>query len=160
MRGDLDAAAPGGTKNILEAGNRAKGWELEFFGAPVAHLNLIGGYTRIETSTVTKLEFRGVPKEKFTAFAAYDFRDQRKAGFRLKAGIVYQTSVVGRSENNYRIPGGRVFDTGVDYSFGRWNFALNVNNITDEILPIYAISQSSNTVTPPRTWLFSVRRSW
>lgn len=160
VRGDLDAAAPGGTKNILEAGNRAKGWELEFFGAPVAHLNLIGGYTRIETSTVTKLEFRGVPKEKFTAFAAYDFRDQRKAGFRLKAGIVYQTSVVGRSENNYRIPGGRVFDTGVDYSFGRWNFALNVNNITDEILPIYAISQSSNTVTPPRTWLCSVRRSW
>lgn len=160
VRGDLDPSVPGGTRNILEAGNRARGWELEFFGTPRARLNLIGGYTRIKTSTVTGLEFRGVPRHKFTTFAAYDLRDQRKAGFRVKAGVVYQTSVAGRSENNFRIPGGQTFDTGADYSVAGWNFALNVNNVTDKVLPLYAISQSSNTVTPPRTVLFSVRREF
>ncbi|MGH7943489.1 MAG: TonB-dependent siderophore receptor [Opitutaceae bacterium] len=160
VRGDLDATVPGGTKNVIEAGNRAKGWELEFFGTPLPKLNLIGGYTRIETSTVSGREFRGVPRHKLTTFAAYDLRDRNQTGFRVKGGFTYQTSVVGRSENNFRIPGGRSFDAGVDYSRPRWNFALNVNNLTDEILPIYAISQSSNTVTPPRTVLFSVRRDF
>lgn len=160
VRGDLDPASPGGTRNILEPGNRARGWELEFFGTPLARLNLIGGYTRLKTATATGLEFRGVPRHKFTAFAAYDLRDQRQAGFRVKGGVVYQTSVAGRSENNFRIPGGQTFDAGIDYTRGRWNFALNLNNVTDKVLPLYAISQSSNTVTPPRTLLFSVRREF
>ena len=78
----------------------------------------------------------------------------------LKAGATYQTKVQGRSENNFRIPGGWNFDAGLDYSWPRWNLSLNVNNVTDTILPIYAISQSSNTVTPPRTVLLAARRSW
>ncbi len=158
VRGNLEPSAPGQAINVLEPGNQARGWELEFFGNPLPRVTLIGGYARIKTNTVTGQEIRGVPGDKFTAFAAYDLRNEQRNGFRIKGGIVYQTSMMGSSDNAYRLPGGQVFDAGIDYTMRQWNFSLNVNNLTDEVLPLYAIAPSSNTVAPPRTILFSVQR--
>ncbi len=162
--GQFSPSSPGGAINYLQGGNRAKGWELEFFGSPLAKLTLTGGYSLMDTSLVDATavvkspELPGVSRHKFMTFASYDLRGGQRNGLRIKAGLTYQTDMVGRVSNNYRIPGGTLIDLGADYTFGRWNVALNVNNVTDEILPSFGIAQSSNNVSPPRNILLSLRR--
>jgi outer membrane receptor protein involved in Fe transport len=112
------------------------------------------------TAIVKNPELPGVPRHKFMTFVSYDLRGKRSDGFRIKGGFTYQTSLVGRVSNNYRIDGGFLADLGADYTFGRWNLALNVNNVTDKILPSFGIAQSSNNVYPPRTFLLSLRRQF
>ena len=164
--GNFDVTAPGGTRSYLQGGNRAKGWELEFFGSPFAGVTLTGGYAFMDTSlvdisaVVKNPELPGVPRHKFMTFVSYDLRGTRSDGFRIKGGFTYSTSLVGRVSNNYRIDGGFLADLGVDYTFGRWNLALNVNNVTDKILPSFGIAQSSNNVYPPRNFLLSLRRQF
>jgi iron complex outermembrane receptor protein len=164
--GIFDTTAPGGGRNYLQGGNRAKGWELEFFGSPLTGVTLTGGYARMESSVVDRTtvkanpELPGVPRHKFMTFVSYDLRGKRSDGFRIKGGLTYQTSMVGRVSNNYRIAGGFIIDLGADYTFGRWNLALNVNNVTDEILPSFGIGQPSNNVSPPRNFLLSLRRQF
>jgi hypothetical protein len=51
-------------------------------------------------------------------------------------------------------------DLGVDYSQGLWNVTLSVNDTTDEILPVCAIGQLSDTLTPPRMVQLLFRRRW
>jgi outer membrane receptor protein involved in Fe transport len=110
------------------------------------------------TALVKDPELPGVSRHKFMTFAAYDLRGGQRNGLRIKAGLTYQTDMVGRASNNYRIPGGTLIDLGADYTYGRWNLALNVNNVTDEILPSFGIAQSSNNVSPPRNILLTLRR--
>ena len=162
--GFFDTTAPGGGRNYLQGGNRAKGWELEFYGSPLAKMTMTGGYSLMDTSLIDATaivknpELPGVPRHKLMTFISYDLRGNSRDGLRLKGGITYQTSMVGRASNNYRMPGGYLIDLGADYTFGRWNLALNVNNVTDKILPSFGIAQSSNNVYPPRNILLSLRR--
>jgi len=164
--GGFDPTVPGGALNRLQGGNRAKGWELEFYGSPLAKMTMTGGYSLMDTSLVDSTaivknpELPGVPRHKFMTFVSYDLRGNRRDGFRIKGGMTYQTSMVGRAQNNYRMPGGFLIDLGADYTFGRWNLALNVNNVTDKILPSFGIAQSSNNVYPPRNFLLSLRRQF
>ena len=139
---------------------------MEFYGSPLAKMTMTGGYSLMDTSLVDSTaivknpELPGVPRHKFMTFVSYDLRGNRRDGFRIKGGMTYQTSMVGRAQNNYRMPGGFLIDLGADYTFGRWNLALNVNNVTDKILPSFGIAQSSNNVYPPRNFLLSLRRQF
>jgi iron complex outermembrane receptor protein len=159
-----DPTAPGASRSYLQGGNRAKGWELEFYGSPLAKMTMTGGYSLMDTSLIDATaivknpELPGVPRHKLMTFISYDLRGNSRDGLRLKGGMTYQTSMIGRASNNYRMPGGFLIDLGADYTFGRWNLALNVNNVTDKILPSFGIAQSSNNVYPPRNILLSLRR--
>ena len=162
----FDATAPGGGRNYLQGGNRAKGWDLEFYGSPLAKMTMTGGYSLMDTSLTDATaiaknpELPGVPRHKVVTFISYDLRGNGRDGLRLKGGITYQTSMVGRATNNYRLAGGFLIDLGADYTFGRWNLALNINNVTDKILPSFGIGQPSNNVSPPRNFLLSLRRQF
>jgi iron complex outermembrane recepter protein len=159
--GQFDPTAPGGSRSTGTSGNSAQGWELEFFGSPLAGMNLTGGYARMDTTLVSSQfngELPGVPRHKLMTFVSYDLRGKRSDGFRIKGGMTYQTSIVGRAQNNYRIDGGFLIDLGADYTFGRWNLSLNVNNVTDKLLPSFGIAQDSNNLYPPRNFLLSLRR--
>lgn len=161
VRNQTDNTVPGGAFNIVENGNVAKGWELEFSGNVTRQLALVGGYARVETSAAgfkpngAQRELRGMPEHKFQGFARYDFAATKDRGFAVRAGIVYQTSVWGRAENTYRVPGATRFDLGFDYRRSRWIHSLTVENLSDVIFPQAAIGQGSNTVDAPRTVYFT-----
>jgi iron complex outermembrane receptor protein len=84
-------------------------------------------------------EFRGIPDHKLQIFSRYNFREGGLKGFGIKGGLVYQTSVWGRAENTYRVPGSTRYDVGCDYTKGKWSYSLTAANITDVIFPQAAI---------------------
>ena len=105
-------------------------------------------------------ELRGIPDEKVQLFARYDFKQVGLDGWSVKAGVVYQTSVYGRAENNYRIPAASRYDFGIDYTRGQWSFSTLVENVSNEIFPQAAVNQGSNTVDSPRTFFATVTHRW
>lgn len=149
---------PGGSQNIIESGNTAKGWELEFSGSVTRTFSLVGGYAYTETQAPgfkedgrSPREIRGMPKHKFQAFARYDITGNRAAGFSVRAGVVYQTSVWGIAENTYRVDGATRWDVGLNYRRNDWTYALTVENLSDVIFPQSTIAPGSNTVDAPRS---------
>jgi iron complex outermembrane receptor protein len=153
---------PGGSQNIIESGNRAEGWEVEFSGSLRQNLALVGGYAYTETQAPgfksdgrSPRELRGIPKHKIQAFAKYDFVAERATGFSIRAGVVHQTDVWGIAENTYKIAGATRWDAGLNYRRKNWDFALTCENLTDVVFVQAAIAPGSNTVDSPRTVYFS-----
>jgi len=152
---------PGGSQNIIESGNIAKGWEFEFSGSVTRTLSLVGGYAYTETQAPgfksdgkSPREIRGMPEHKFQAFARYDITGNRAKGFSVRAGVVTQTEVWGIAENTYRIAGATRWDAGLNYRRENWDFALTCENVTNVIFPQAAVAPGSNTVDAPRTVYF------
>jgi len=166
LRPNLDPSVPGGQENVLES-NVAKGWEIEWSGS-VQALAIYGGYARMDTEasgfkpgSTLRRELRGVPDHKLSTFVRYDLaKDAQGNGFSVNAGMVYQTSVYGRAENNYRIPGATRFDAGLGYTRNRWDYRLTVENISDVFFVQATAGQGSNTIEPPRTFYLSGTRRW
>jgi len=152
---------PGGSQNIIESGNTAKGWEVEFSGSVTRQFALVGGYAFTETKAPgfkadgrSNREIRGMPKHKVQAFAKYDITGSKAAGFSIRGGVVYQTAVWGIAENTYRVAGATRWDVGLNYRRNNWDFALTCENLTDVIFPQSTIAPGSNTVDAPRTVYF------
>jgi outer membrane receptor protein involved in Fe transport len=166
LRPNIDPKVPGSGENVLES-NTAKGWEIEWSGSVKAWA-IYGGYALMDTEAsgfkpngTQRRELRGVARQKFSTFARYDLtRDAQGNGFSLNAGIVYQTSVYGRAENNYRIPGATRYDLGLGYVRNRWNYRLTVENVTDALFVQATAGQASNTIEPPRTLYISGTHRW
>lgn len=153
---------PGGSQNIIESGNIAKGWEFEFSGSVTRAFALVGGYSFTETQAPgfkedgrSPREIRGMPRHKFQAFARYDITSSQASGFSVRGGIVYQTSVWGIAENTYRVAGATRWDAGLNYRRKNWDYALTCENVTDVIFPQSPIAPGSNTVDAPRTYYVS-----
>ncbi len=151
-------SVPGGSQNIIESGNIAKGWEFEFSGSLTRTLALVGGYSFTETQAPgfkedgrSPREIRGMPKHKFQGFVRYDITGNQTSGFSVRGGIVYQTSVWGIAENTYRIAGETRWDVGLNYRKKNWDFSLTCENVTDVIFVQAAVAPGSNTVDAPRT---------
>lgn len=152
---------PGGSINIIESGNTAKGWEVEFSGSLTRNFAIVGGYAFTETVAPgfkeggkAPREIRGMPKNKIQAFGKYDFIGTKATGFSIRGGVVYQTSVWGIAENTYRVPGATRWDVGLNYRRNNWDFALTCENLTNVIFPQSTIAPGSNTVDAPRTVYF------
>jgi iron complex outermembrane receptor protein len=152
---------PGGSRNIIESGNTAKGWEVEFSGSVTRNFAMVGGYAFTETVAPgfkeggrAPREIRGMPKHKIQAFGKYDFVGTKATGFSIRGGVVYQTSVWGIAENTYRVAGATRWDVGLNYRRNNWDFALTCENLTNVIFPQSTIAPGSNTVDAPRTVYF------
>ena len=166
VRNQTDSSQPGGQIAIIEAGNTAKGWEMEWSGYLTKQLIIYGGYANMDTQAPglkpngAPRELRGVPDHKLQLFSRYNIREGALKGVGIKAGLVYQTSVWGRAENTYRVPGATRYDVGCDYAKGKWSYSLTAANITDVIFPQAAIGQGSNTIAAPRTIYLTATHRW
>ena len=52
-------------------------------------------------------------------------------GFGLGAGVRYQSSAAGASDNSLKVPSYTVYDAGLHYEMPNWRFALNASNLFD-----------------------------
>jgi catecholate siderophore receptor len=164
---------------------RVQGFEGQVTGEVLPHLNLTVSYTYLDPVITSDLSCAGtptvcvpnpvtqgrqitfVPKNAVSLWGDYDAKEWLP-GFSFGGGLVYQSHLF----NNYSAPSasayplGRIvripetveLDTVLAYKVDRYNFQLNINNLTDRLN--YAQS-FGNRGTPAagRTFIFSVGTS-
>lgn len=129
---------------------RSQGLELEAHVQVTDNLKLLGGYTFTDIeyaksmpSVVTPtLDNKGnsptqAPKQMFSLWADYNFRQGALDGLRLGGGLRYVGYSWVDSENSMKVPSYTLFDASIGYDLGKVglkgvDLRLNANNLTNE----------------------------
>ena len=155
----------GVSRNLVVAGETAKGYEIEWVGRLLPRLSIYGGYGYMKVEGETRgmrLPSRGIPDYKATSFVKYDLRDRNLSGFQLKGGV----SALGKQYGNQftdvatQHPASQRFDAGAVYTWDRYTIDALVKNVFDEVQVINAVAPGSNTLGPKRELWVSVSARW
>ncbi|MBL9215189.1 MAG: TonB-dependent receptor plug domain-containing protein [Opitutaceae bacterium] len=159
-----DPATAGLTETILRPADSTEGVEIEVVGTLFTpRLTAYGSYQRIDSESLVGnriLEFRGLPRWSASLLLNYDFRERARPGFQVRGGVVLTGDQQGDIDNTFLVASDPRYDFGVSYTRGSWQGTLNVNNITNAIVPTQFAAFRSNSVLPPRQFRLSVERTW
>ncbi|WDY58187.1 TonB-dependent siderophore receptor [Pseudomonas sp. PSKL.D1] len=129
---------------------RSQGLELEAHVQLTENLKLLGGYTFTDIeysksmpSLVSgELDNKGnsptqAPKQMFSLWADYNFRQGPLDGLRLGGGVRYVGYSWVDAENSMKVPSYTLFDASIGYDMGKLgmkgvDLRLNANNVTNE----------------------------
>lgn len=119
---------------------RSQGVELSAVGKITPELSIIGAYV-FQNVKITKAndETQGKwpvdiprPRQMASLWADWTWRTGPLEGFGMGAGVRYQSSAAGASDNSLKIPSYTVYDAGLHYEMPNWRFALNAANLFDK----------------------------
>lgn len=129
---------------------RSQGLELEAHVQVTDNLKLLGGYTftdieyakSMPSLVAGNLDNKGhsptqAPKQMFSLWADYNFRQGPLDGLRLGGGVRYVGYSWVDAENSMKVPSYTLFDASVGYDLGKVGLKgvdvrLNANNLTNE----------------------------
>nr|WP_322365762.1 TonB-dependent siderophore receptor [Pseudomonas sp. Teo4] len=129
---------------------RSQGLELEAHVQVTENLKLLGGYTFTDVEysksmpslVSTNLDNKGnsptqAPKQMYSLWADYNFRQGALDGLRLGGGVRYVGYSWADTENSMKVPSYTLFDASVGYDLGKVGLKgvdvrLNANNLTNE----------------------------
>ncbi|MCO7566998.1 TonB-dependent siderophore receptor [Pseudomonas sp. S 311-6] len=129
---------------------RSQGLELEAHVQVTDNLRVLGGYTFTDVEYAKSmpslvsgnLDNKGnsptqAPKQMFSLWADYDFRQGPLDGLRLGGGVRYVGYSWVDAENSMKVPSYTLFDASVGYDLGKVGLKgvdvrLNANNLTNE----------------------------
>lgn len=158
--------------SYLNAGEvESKGWELEVSGKPLRGLDLIAGYTHLNTRYLSDPDNRGksfsiqTPKDQLKFWGTYHFAGESPlAGFTVGLGMIAQGKA--QSSRGWRDEvvndGYVVFNGKLAYQIDR-NYSLNlaINNLFNE--KYYASVGTPNNYNfygEPRSYMLTLRASY
>lgn len=134
-----------GTNTLHSVGqNTSKGWEAELFYRPNEQLQLMLGYTYLDTeiinlSTPIRMQLPSAPPETFTSWLTYGFTKGALEGLRMGGGIIYVTGPIqhepfvariGQKGGGYTRADAFIrYETMIGEREVTWG--LNVSNLTD-----------------------------
>src|SRR5699024_4631855 len=159
------ATVPGQTYSAQLDSRRVQGAEFEISGSPIPELDLIAGYTYLDTQVDPGKISRGdpaaiyllMPKHSFKMWAKYSFLDGYLKGLKLGGGVTAQSGF----ESSQGIKGDSfaIVDAMVGYQFTeRFSGQLNFNNIFDKKYYSRVGSQGTfNFYGPPSSVVASIR---
>ncbi len=131
-----DLTDPDGTHSVQTGEIRSRGFEAEWVANPMAGLQLIATYTKLDvdvTKSETKTEIGKTPivtpEEMASIFADYTFQSGLLKGFGLGAGARYIGSSYKDPDNLVRNDAYTVIDAALHYTYGNATWALNVSNL-------------------------------
>ncbi|KEY84796.1 TonB-dependent siderophore receptor [Pseudomonas capeferrum] len=129
---------------------RSQGLELEAHVQLTDNLKLLGGYTftdieyakTMPSLVAANLDNKGnsptqAPKQMFSLWADYNFRQGPLDGLRLGGGVRYVGYSWVDAENSMKVPSYTLFDASIGYDLGKVGLTgvdvrLNANNLTNE----------------------------
>lgn len=119
---------------------RSQGIELSAVGKITPELSIVGAYM-FQNVKITKAndETQGKwpvdiprPRQMASLWADWTWRTGPLEGFGAGAGVRYQSSAAGASDNSLKIPSYTVYDAGLHYEMPNWRFGLNATNLFDK----------------------------
>lgn len=136
QRENVPFSRPGGV--FEQAGKvRSRGFEADVQTTPVSNWRINGGYS---FSDVEFLDYqvtaardltgrvpRFAPRHTMSVWTAYDWAN----GMGVNLGVRALSSVFGDDDNVFRVAGYGVANLGVRYQRGAFEYAVNVNNLTN-----------------------------
>ncbi len=148
---------------FFSQGEQSKGFELQVFGSITSRIEIVASYADTKTSNIIatgKVFMSSVPRTEFRTAVKYSFHEPGQAGFSVRAGHVKFGEMWGTVDNLLRIAPQSRSDVGVGYTWKRYTFDLQVNNVFDDyFIEAMAFSTGVN-YTPPRQVFAAVTRKW
>lgn len=154
---------PADPMNQLQAGKaKSRGFEFEALGQITEDWSLIGNYSYTDTKVAKGTpdydegkHLPSVPQNMASLWTQHKFSIGHVKGFRAGAGVRY----VGHSwdgTDSLKTPSTTLTDAMVAYDVGNWTFAINGNNLEDEIYYTTCLARGDCFVGTRRTIVGSV----
>lgn len=173
VQSEANELNPNGTRfyRQLDTGRRSEGLEVEFTVSPVRGWDTTFGYAYIDAfnrnldgSAGARAEM--TPKHAFSVYTRYAFRRGPLAGLSTRLGFIAQTDRVGgaaataTAPDPLRLAAFHRVDLGVAYRLRTWNFALNLENLTNENYLIGGSTGLNLDRANPRSAALRISRFW
>lgn len=135
---------PTSTFNVysVEGEQRSQGVEFDLTGTILPRWNAYLSYAYTDTEVLSAgtgtagRSFAGAPRNRMTAWTAYEVAGGALNGLMLGVGVEATSSSPGDAGHSFYIPGHLVWDAMVGYRWNsggnRWHAQLNMKNLTDE----------------------------
>ena len=146
---DILTSGPDFISSLQTDSARSRGFEFEARGNITRELEVIAGYTKLDT-TITKStapaatnnlgkHLQAAPEDQASLWVKYNWYDGQLAGLGLGGGVRYVGRSWGDGQNTFVIPSYTLFDAVVSYDFAYarpdmkgWKAQINATNLTNE----------------------------
>lgn len=158
---------PGAAGNIL-TNNTSEGWEFSLIGGVTKNLSVIASYTTLKYRDAFDRRVRNTPDEMANALARYRFTAGPLKNLSVFGAYSYFGDSPGETITAFapviagqpRVPGQPgfyadawyVFNAGAAYTWDRWAFNLNVDNLTNRKFGWQPASRLTVSPYPGFTW--------
>lgn len=129
---DPDPARNSAGYRIQIPGDDQKGYELDLLLSPVDGLQVMMGASKIDANLLSGFLPENVPTRTFTAFGSYMLQSGPLKGLKFGLGYIKFNERAGNSTNSYFMPGYDVWHALVGYSWRKYDFQLNAENLENE----------------------------
>lgn len=128
----------------------SRGIELEAVANLAPGFKVVGSFTSYNLFTSydadpTKIGFvpTNTPRQMASGWADYTFQDGILRGFGFGGGVRYVGNSFANPTNTLVVPSRVLADLSVHYDWQNWRFAINANNVTDEIYVASCAAENS-----------------
>jgi iron complex outermembrane receptor protein len=155
---------------ILSGLQQSKGVEVNVAYLPRPNWQIQAGYTYIDarvktsaTATIVGALLDNTPHNAASLWTRYNFTQERLKGLGVGFGWVYtgmrQAVVTNVAASRFQLPSYTRADIGLYYRKGRWDYALNVSNVSDRVYISGAMPGGADRINPgdPRRLSLSIR---
>lgn len=157
---------------------RSRGFEFEVRGNVTRELEIVGGYTKLDTKITKSLaplatnnlgkHLQAAPEDQASLWAKYTWYDGSLAGLGLGAGVRYVGKSWGNGQNTFVIPDYTLFDASVSYDFAYlrpdmkgWSAQINAKNLANKYYVASCLTGLAYCgLGTARTVLGTLRYSW
>jgi iron complex outermembrane receptor protein len=122
----------GGLVTVPAGTQRTKGYEFDIAAEPLPGLNLILGFSDVDSKDESGHSFRGVSIDPiWSTLVKYSFRQGGLRGTFIGADWIHRGRSAGDPTNTFFIDKADTFDAFVGYGRDQWSVQVNVYNVTN-----------------------------
>lgn len=134
---------PANNPQFFKADLTNKGIEFDVIGGITKNFTVIGSYTDMKLRDAFGRRRRNIPDTTMNAMLKYDFRDGAAKGLSVFAGVTHVGDQAGEDPSitatplgvvaqiSFYAPARTIYNAGASYTYGKFRFNLNVDNVTD-----------------------------
>lgn len=159
---NVDATQPA----TLQSNLANRGFEFNVIGGITKNVSVVASFTKMKLRTAAGQRFRNVPDQMTNLLINYHFTDGALKNLSVFAGMVHVGDVSGEAPGGGNVGGAlgkpgfivsayTIFNAGAGYTWKRYSFNLNVDNVADSKLWWQPASRQSVSPYPGITFRFA-----
>jgi len=159
----------------LDSGRRSKGVELEFTVSPVKAWETTATYAYVDAydraNGVRTYRADLTPRHALSLYSRYAFLVKEHSSWAVRGGLIWQsernsaslaasTATTSKVTDPFVLDSFHRFDVGISRRYKGWDFALSVENVTNELYLVTGSTGLNMNPVRPRAYSFRVAHTW